>query len=210
MKKLLFVLIVVIQISCTKPAFNQKWANEKAPENFITRFETSKGKFDIQINRADSPKAVDRFYQLVNHQFLDSTIFYRVVPNFVAQFGISDTLRMSKWQKIRVPDEEVRVSNTKGALSFARGGKESRSSDLFINLKDNLRLDTLNYNNVKGFPAFGKVINGMKVVESLYSGYGDQVMPVYDTLSVNRTRFLNAFPKLDLINKVYIIKTKNK
>ena len=208
MKKLLFILIVVISVSCTKSVFNSKWVNEKAPENFVTRFETSKGKFDIQVNRADSPKAVDRFYQLVNHQFLDSTIFYRVVPNFVAQFGISDTLKMKKWSKFRISDEEVRAGNIKGALSFARGGKESRASDLFINLKNNQRLDTLSYNDVKGFPAFGKVINGMEVVESLYSGYGDQVMPVYDTLSVNRVRFLKAFPKLDLLNKMYILKEK--
>src|ERR1700744_5131757 len=79
--------------SCTKPFFKSKWLGERAPETFVTRFETSKGSFDILVTRSASPHAVDRYYQLVKHHFYDNGIFYRVVPNFVAQFGISDTVK---------------------------------------------------------------------------------------------------------------------
>ncbi len=206
MRKLLFILVTLSLISCTKAIYKSKWTTIKAPETFVTRFETTKGNFDIQINRVSSPKAVDRFYQLVQHHLFDSTIFYRVVPDFVAQFGISDSIKTALWKKTKIPDEAVLHGNIKGALSFARGGKESRHDHLFINLKNNQRLDTLNYNGVRGFPAFGNVIQGMDVVEKLYSGYGDKTMSKLDSL--NRTQFLLVFPKLDLINKVYILKNK--
>lgn len=194
-------------IGCTQSNFKSKWVNEKAPENFIARFETSKGSFDIQVNREWSPMAVDRFYQLVKHHYLDHTIFYRVVPNFVAQFGISDTVESNKWRKFIVPDERVIYGNKKGSLSFARAGKETRGSHLYVNLRDNLFLDTLNLYGVKGFPPFGNVIRGMEVIDSIYSGYGDNTMKQLDTLFLNRPRFLSIFPKLDSINKVYLLKT---
>lgn len=206
MRKLFFILSFLFLISCTKSVYKSKWTTAKAPETFITRFETSKGNFDVQINRESSPKAVDRFYQLVKNHFFDTTLFYRVVPDFVAQFGISDSTKTAQWQKTKIPDEEVRQSNIKGALSFARAGKETRHDHLYLNLKDNLRLDTINRNGVKGFPAFGNVIKGMEIVESLYSGYGNETMSKVDTL--NYTQLLKKFPKLDLINKVYILRKK--
>ena len=208
MKKIVVLLLSFVFLSCTKEVFNAKWTEEKAPENFVARFETNKGNFDIAITRDGSPKAVDRFYQLVQHRFYDNTIFYRVVPNFVVQFGNGDTIVTRKWDKFKVPDEKVKMSNLKGALSYARAGEETRGNDLFINIKDNQRLDTVNYNKVIGFPAFGKVIKGMEVVESLYGGYSNETMDPYDTLSPNRTAFLKRFPKLDLLHKVYILKTR--
>lgn len=198
--------MVLLLISCTKSVYKTKWTTEKAPDTFVARFETSKGTFDIQINRESSPMAVDRFYQLIKNHYFDTTIFYRVVPDFVAQFGISDSTKTALWQKTKIPDEEVRQSNLKGALSFARAGKETRHNHLFINLKDNPRLDTINYNGVKGFPAFGNVINGMDVVEKLYSGYGNETMSKLDT--INYTQLLKKFPKLDLISKIYILNIK--
>ncbi len=208
MKKIVLLVLSLALFSCSKEVFNTKWAEEKAPENFITRFETNKGTFDIEITRDGSPKAADRFYQLVRHHFYDNTIFYRVVPNFVVQFGNGDTIQTHKWDKFKVADEKVKMSNLKGALSYARAGEETRGNDLFINLNDNQRLDTVNYNKVRGFPAFGKVIKGMEVVESLYGGYSNETMDPYDTLSPNRAAFLKRFPKLDLLHKVYILKTK--
>jgi homoserine O-acetyltransferase len=205
-KKIVLVITALVIISCNKTIFKSQWTNEIAPENFVTRFETSKGTFDIQINREGSPKAVDRFYQLVKHHYYDNTIFYRVVPNFVVQFGIIDTTKTVPWKKYKIPDEKVIASNQKGTISFARDGKDSRDNHLFINLKNNQRLDTINYNGVKGFPAFGNVIKGMEVVDAIYSGYGDKTMSKLDSL--NRSQFLEIFPKLDLINKVYILKTK--
>lgn len=206
MKKLFFIFSLILLFSCSKSVYKTKWTTAKAPDTFVTRFETSKGTFDIQINRVSSPKAVDRFYQLVKNHYFDTTIFYRVVPDFVAQFGISDSTKTAQWKKSKIPDEEVRQSNIKGALSFARGGKETRHDHLFINLTDNPRLDTLNYQGVKGFPAFGNVINGMEVVEKLYSGYGNETMSKVNPL--NYAQLLKKFPKLDQISKIYILNIK--
>jgi homoserine O-acetyltransferase len=200
--------MIVFFSCCSKAVFQPKWTNDKAPENFITRFETSKGIFDIQVTRASSPMAVDRFYQFIKHHLYDNSLFYRVVPDFVVQFGNTDTTKTASWSKFKISDEKVLKSNTKGALSYARDGKDSRGNDLFINLKNNSRLDTVNYNGVKGFPSFGTVIEGMEVVESIYSGYGNSTMDQYDSLSPNRAKFLKTFPKLDSITKVYILKSR--
>jgi peptidyl-prolyl cis-trans isomerase A (cyclophilin A) len=207
MRPIIIILITTLLIGCSKSIFKSKWTNEKSPGNFVARFETSKGTFDVQVSREWSPMAVDRFYQLVKHHSLDHIIFYRVVPNFVAQFGISDTAEFKKWRQFIVPDEKVVSGNKKGSISFARAGKETRSDQLYFNLRDNLFLDTLNLYGVKGFPAFGDVIRGMEVVEALYSGYGDNTMKQLDTLYLNRSRFLSIFPKLDSINKVYLLET---
>jgi peptidyl-prolyl cis-trans isomerase A (cyclophilin A) len=206
MKNTTIVLLVLVLTSCTKAVFKSSWIHEKAPENFVTRFETSKGNFDIRIEREASPLAVDRFYQLVNHHLLDSVLVYRVVPKFVAQFGITDSLKTNPWKKVKVLDEKVVKSNLKGSLSFARSVKDSRNFDLFINLENNTRLDTVSYEKVVGFPAFGTISKGMEVVETFYSGYENQTMDKYDSLASNRKEFLKMFPKLDVIHKVYILK----
>jgi peptidyl-prolyl cis-trans isomerase A (cyclophilin A) len=208
MKNITIILLVLMLTSCNKAVFKSAWIHEKAPENFVTRFETSKGNFDITVDRAASPFAVDRFYQLVNHHLLDSVLIYRVVPKFVVQFGITDSLKTNPWKKFKVLDEKVVKSNIKGSLSFARSIKDSRDFDLFINLENNTRLDTVNYEKVVGFPAFGTVTKGMEVVETFYSGYGNEIMDKYDSLASNRKQFLKMFPKLDVIRKVYILKEK--
>ncbi|MBE0649491.1 MAG: peptidylprolyl isomerase [Bacteroidales bacterium] len=205
---ILTFIIALMVLSCSRPTFKAKWTTETAPDVFTARFETSKGNFDVEIHRAWSPKAADRFYQLVRHHFYDNMLFYRVVPNFVVQFGNSDTATFKHWEKYKVPDEEVIKSNLKGTMSFARDGKETRGNDLFINLQDNVRLDTIMYNGVRGFPVFGVVTKGMDVVESIYSGYGDETMSKLDTLYLNRAHFLKTFPKLDSIKKAFILTTE--
>lgn len=195
----------LICLGCSQRTFKVRWTKEKAPENFTARFETSKGNFDIAIERQLSPNAVDRFYQLLSHNFFDNSLFYRVNPGFVAQFGSNDSLAYKKWNSIKVPDEKVVQGNEIGTLSFARGGKESRTSDLFINLGDNSRLDTLLYNEVKGFPAFGKVTKGMENIKKLYSGYADNTMKHFDLMLNNRGEFIERYPKLDTIHKVSIV-----
>jgi len=201
----LVVLLIVLTFGCSPKTFNIKWTKEIAPENFTTRFETSKGNFDIALERSLSPKAADRFYQLVKHKFFDNSLFYRVNPGFVAQFGGNDSVAYKKWNSVTVPDEVVKQGNTKGTFSFARGGKGTRTSDLFINLGNNSRLDTLFYNEVRGFPSFGKVTSGMEVVEKLYSGYSDSTMEHFDLMITNRQEFLKKFPDLDVIEKVYLV-----
>ncbi|HVZ95531.1 MAG TPA: peptidylprolyl isomerase [Chitinophagaceae bacterium] len=207
MKRLLFICTIVC-VSCAPKIFKPEWVSEKSPEKFTARFETTKGIFDIEIERKWSPQAADRMYQLVKHHYFDDAVFYRVVPGFVVQFGGSDSVKNQAWQKNIVPDEPVLLSNKKGTLSFARSGKDSRSADVYINLADNLRLDTFDYSGVKGFPAFGMVTKGMDVVESLYDGYGEKTMDKLDTMYINRTRFLGMFPELDKINKAYILKRR--
>ena len=202
------MLIIYILMGCTKPVFKSAWVRETALDIFTTRFETSKGVFDIEVRRNASPKAADRYYQMVKNRFYTIAVFYRVDSNFVVQFGNSDTVTLNNWGKYKVPDEEVIQGNAKGTLSYARAGTETRGSELFINLKDNPKLDTIFYSGVKGFPSFGKVVKGMEVVESIYAGYGDNVFTKLDTLYSNRFYFLHLYPKLDTISKAYILKAK--
>ena len=197
---------MVLFSACSKPAFKSKWIKEQAPANFTARFETTKGVFDVEITREWAPLAADRFYQTVKHRYYNNTVFYRVVPNFVAQWGNNDTLALKLWEPYKIADEPVVQSNLKGFMSYARSGKETRGSTLFINLKDNQRLDTVIANGVKGYPPFGKIIRGMDVVDSLYSGYAGSTMSKLDTLQKYPALFLQQFPKLDRINKAYIIK----
>jgi cyclophilin family peptidyl-prolyl cis-trans isomerase len=200
------LIIVVLFSACSKPIFKSKWLKEEAPSQFITRFETTKGIFDVEITREWSPMAVDRFYQTVKHRYYNNTVFYRVVPNFVAQWGNNDTAVLKYWKPFKLADEPVIQSNLKGYMSYARSGKETRGSTLFINLKDNQRLDTVTANGVKGYPPFGKVIKGMEVVDSLYSGYEGKTMSKLDTLQKYPDLFFKQFPKLDKIYKIYVLK----
>lgn len=206
MKRISAFILVVLAISCGTKVFQTKWTEETAPEKFVARFETSKGDFDMKIERRLSPKAADRFYQLLKHDYFKNILFYRVNPGFVAQFGTSDSIASKNWNSIKIPDEEVLQGNTKGTLSFARGGVETRGTQLFINLDDNSRLDTLDYNGVKGFPAFGSVTEGMTVLDSLNSGYGDTTMGDYEMMFENKKEFLKKYPKLDSIYTAYILK----
>lgn len=204
MKKYLIAIVTLIIVSCSPKIFSKKWTTEIAPKNFTVAFNTSKGDFDVMITRSLSPKAADRFYQLVKHRYFDNQPFYRVNPGFVAQFGSTDSVNYNYWNSVKVPDEKVILGNSKGTISFGRGGPETRTTDLYINLSDNHRLDTILYNNVKGFPAFGKVVNGMDVVESLHSGYADTTMDTLDLMYTDRKAFLALFPKLDTIHKAYV------
>lgn len=208
MKYLLIIIAAFFLVCCSKSTFNPQWAKEKAPPTFNARFETSKGNFDIEVTRAWSPEAADRLHQLLTHHFYDNQYFYRVVPNFVVQFGNIDTTVNKKWEKFKVADEPVLKSNLKGYVSFARAGKETRGNDLFINLKDNARLDTVHAEGIVGYPVLGKVTSGMDVVEKFYSEYGNKTMDVYDSLSANRKKYLSLFPKMDSIKKAYILKSK--
>jgi cyclophilin family peptidyl-prolyl cis-trans isomerase len=204
MKKSIFFLFLFT--ACTGNEFNAIWTKEKAPDVFLVQFETSKGNFEAEINRHLSPLAVDRFYQLVRHDYFSNAIFYRVVPNFVAQFGNSDSSEIKNWREYKIPDEKVIGSNEKGTISFARDGKDSRNVELYINLEDNLFLDTIFYNEVKGFPVIGKVTQGMETVEALYDGYGDKTMEKLETFYQRRSEFLRTYSDLDSILKIKIIR----
>lgn len=204
MRIICFLFISVILIGCKKESFDAAWTQEQAPEVYKARFETTKGNFEIVVTRNWSPNAADRLYQLLKHNYYDNAIFYRVVPDFVAQFGNTNTAQMNQWKSVPIPDEAVKHSNIRGTISFARSGKDSRDLEIFINLDDNTTLDTLAYEGVKGFTPLGKVEKGMEVVDALYSGYGETPMG-NPNLYLNRNLFYQTYPKLDLIIKAYLI-----
>ncbi|WP_207632526.1 peptidylprolyl isomerase [Foetidibacter luteolus] len=179
-----------------------------APANFKARFETTKGNFEIEAHRNWSPQAVDRLYQLIKSGSYNNIAIYRVIPNFVAQFGTNnDTLVNSQWAKYKITDEPVMHSNDSGTVAFARSGKDSRSNDIYINLKSNPRLDTIFYNDTKGFPVIAVVTRGMNVVQQFYNGYQEEPMAkAGDSIPEWNKYFKEKYPLLDYINKAYIIK----
>jgi cyclophilin family peptidyl-prolyl cis-trans isomerase len=210
MRRIFLILSVFLVTGCSHAIFKERWLKTKSPETFSVRFETSKGSFEAEFTRQWSPKAVDRLYVQFKHGYYNHTLFYRVRPGYVVQFGGDDHIKEKQWGRIKVPDEPVLQPNTRGAISFARSTKDSRGNDLFINLANNSpRLDTITYNGVTGFPVLGKVTKGMETVDALYNGYSDRVFQLYDTLISNKQKFLESFPKLDSIKKVVLIRTKS-
>lgn len=186
-----------------KKALSDVSLKEKAPAVFTAHFETTKGPFDIQVTRAWSPNGADRFYTLVKNGFYDNIKFFRVVPDFVVQFGISgDPSLAMKWLKSNITDDPVKESNKKGFVTFAKSSlPDSRSTQVFINLSDNSRLDGM------GFAPIGKVTKGMDVVEKLYGGYGEEVTQLQGEIATQGNAFLDKnYPKLDSIKRATIAK----
>ncbi len=180
------------------------------PDSFVVRFETSGGAFDVMARKAWAPNGVDRFYTLVRDRYYDGARFFRVVKDFVAQFGLAADPRLtSAWRIRAIADEPVKHTNARGTISYARGGPGTRSTQLYINLKDNARLDTL---NGFGFPPIAEVITGMQVVDSLYSGYGEAARPggrgqgpSQDSINRQGNAYLTrAFPKLDYVKSARV------
>lgn len=165
-----------------------------APNEFKVTFDTSKGPFTVEVHREWAPRGADRFYELVQSRFLNDARFFRVVKDFVVQFGINkDPEVQAKWRESNIPDDPVKQSNKRGYLVFATAGPSTRTTQLFINLGDNTAsLDP------QGFAPFAKVTDGMDVVDSLYSGYGEQ--PQQPNIQAEGNRYLESqFPKLDYI-----------
>src|ERR1700730_637118 len=172
---------------------------DKAPETYQVKFETSKGDFTVSVTRAWAPLGADRFYNLAKHHFFDNESFFRVLKGFVAQFGISAYPPVNAvWEKATIKDDPVTQSNKKYLLTFATAGPNTRTTQLFINLADNPRLDTM------GFAPFGQVTDGMNVVDTLYADYGEGAPggsgPNQDEIQKQGKPYLDKnFPKLDYI-----------
>jgi len=210
MKKItLFVLFSLILISCgEKKVFKEKWTQEKAPKTFKAGFETTQGDFEIAAIRSLSPKGVDRLYQLIKHDIYTDIALYRVLPKFVVQFGIhNDSVVNNSWSHYKLPDEPVLHKNDSMTIAFARGGVETRTTQIFINMKDNHRLDDLEYSGVKGFTVVAKVTSGFETVRKFYADYGPKAASQQDSIYTYGNSFLrNNYPELDYINKATIIK----
>lgn len=180
-------------MSCSKPIPAVKTVGQ-APDSFRVAFETTRGSFVVQVNRAWAPHGADRFYALVENQFFDGDPFFRVLPGFIAQFGLNLTRKINEqWDEPRIPDDSVRQSNLRGTLTFAAEGPNSRNHQLFFNLADkNARLDRT------GFAPIGKVVSGMEVVDSLNSEYADAPEQHYIN-TMGESYLKRLFPKLDYI-----------
>jgi peptidyl-prolyl cis-trans isomerase A (cyclophilin A) len=181
-----------------------------APDSFDTELVTTKGVIVVRVVRAWSPQGADRFHALVRSGFFTDVAFHRTIRNFVAQFGISgDTAISRAWTSRTIPDDTVRTTNRRGTLSFARGGPNTRSTQLYFTLVDNTpRLDTL---NGFGFPPIGRIIEGLAVLDSLnweYSGTrGGQQFPGprQDSLRILGNEYLHRnFPRLDYIVRAHV------
>jgi cyclophilin family peptidyl-prolyl cis-trans isomerase len=165
----------------------------KAPDVYEVTFKTTAGDFVVTVTRAWAPIGADRFYNLVKHGFFTDAAFFRVVPGFIVQFGLSANPAVNKvWDKASIKDDPVTQSNHAGYLTFATAGPNTRTTQLFINFGENAALDS------QGFAAFGKVTAGMDVVQKIYSGYGES--PDQALITDQGKAYLDkSFPKLDHI-----------
>ena len=201
--RLLFVLgaLVVATAGCSdKPATPARTAPVgPAPDSFRVAFETTRGTFVVEVKRAWTPRGADRFYDLAAEGFFDENRFFRVLPGFIAQFGVNDDKKLNeRWESTTIADDPVRQTNAHGTLVFASDGANSRSHQLFINLADNKTLDR------QGFSPLGRVVMGLSVVDSIYSGYGET--PSYHLLATLGNSYLKRmFPRLDYIKTARIV-----
>lgn len=179
--------------------------NATAPATFRAKFETSKGEFVIEVHRDWAPHGADRFYNLVRNGFYDGVRFFRVIEGFMAQFGIHGDPRIAAvWRGAQIPDDPVVQSNRRGYVSYAMAGPNTRTTQVFINFVDNTRLDQM------GFAPFGVVVEGMDVVDQLYSGYGEGAPrgtgPDQRYIQAQGNEYLNReFPNLDYVVRATVI-----
>ena len=175
--------------------------NEKAPDQFKVRLETSKGPILIQVQRDWTPLGADRFYTLVKTGYLNGDRFFRVVPNFIVQFGLGPDPKLNaRWGQANLKDEPVKENNVRGTVAFAKTAMpNTRSTQLFFNINDNVQsLDP------QGFAPFGRVIDGMNVVDQIYQGYGDK--PDQHRIETEGNAYLEKeFPNLDYIKTATIV-----
>jgi peptidyl-prolyl cis-trans isomerase A (cyclophilin A) len=185
---------------------NPAGLKEKAPETYKVNFDTSKGMVVIEVTRAWAPNGADRFYNLVKSGFYNDARFFRVISGFMVQFGIhGDPAVSAPWRMARIPDDPVKESNKRGYITFATAGPNTRTTQVFINFRDNAGLDG------QGFAPFGRVISGMDVVDKLYAGYGEGAPsgrgPNQGQIQAEENAYLTkSFPQLDYVKTATIAK----
>ena len=179
--------------------------NKTSPDLFQAKFETSKGDFVIEVHRDWSPNGADRFYNLVRNGYYDGVRFFRVLDGFMAQFGISgDPEASAIWRQRAIPDDSARASNTRGYVTYAMAGPNTRTTQVFINYADNSRLDGM------GFAPFGLVVEGMDVVDGFYSEYGEGAPsgrgPNQARIQAEGNGYLETeFPLLDHVERAFVV-----
>jgi peptidyl-prolyl cis-trans isomerase A (cyclophilin A) len=175
--------------------------NRTAPAKFRAKLTTTKGDVVIEVTRDWAPRGADRFYNLVRAGFFTNCSFYRTISGFMTQFGLSARPEVTRaWQDARIQDDPVKQSNIRGKVTFATAGPNTRTTQLFINYGNNARLDAL------GFAPFGEVVEGMDVVDKLYSGYAGAPADRTDQITAQGKAFLDkTFPLLDRILTASIV-----
>ncbi len=175
------------------------------PEVFRVKFQTSQGDFVVEAPRAWAPHGVDRFHELLRMHYFDQSRFFRVVPGFIAQFGVHRDFNVhGKWREYFIADDPPQQKNLRGTLAFAMSGGGTRATEIFINLADDPALDQ------QGFVPFAKVVEGMDVVDKFYAGYGE-MRPEGKYIDPSRVEgeaneyLVQRFPKLDYILKTEIL-----
>src|SRR5689334_358131 len=183
---------------------NPAGLREQAPATYKARFDTTKGVFVVEVTRAWAPRGADRFYNLVKNGFYDNARFFRVISGFMVQFGINgDPGIMARWRAAQISDDPVSQSNTRGLITFATAGPNTRTSQVFINFGDNSQLDRM------GFAPFGRVASGMNVVDSIDAEYGEGAPrgrgPDQSRVQNEGNAYLaKDFPRMDYIKKATI------
>jgi peptidyl-prolyl cis-trans isomerase A (cyclophilin A) len=196
--------------AATRPVYDRALLHpallkDKAPAVYKVQFLTTRGDFVVTVTRVWAPLGADRFYNLVKHHFYDNASFFRVLPGFMAQFGISAYPAVNKvWEPAVIKDDPVTQSNVRSYITFATGGPNTRTTQVFINFGDNQRLDR------DGFAPFGLVTDGMKVVDMFYDQYGEGAPsgggPDQDQIQKQGKPYLDkGWPKLDFIKTATII-----
>jgi cyclophilin family peptidyl-prolyl cis-trans isomerase len=179
---------------CSKPP-----AKLVVPEVYRVRFDTTQGDFTVEVSRAWAPRGADRFYELVNMRYFDEGRFFRVLPGFIAQFGVNKDFKVHDvWREFFIVDDPPKQKNTRGTLAFAQSGPNTRATEVFINLADNAVLDE------QHFVPFGRIVEGMDVPGKFYSGYGELGPegkgPDSGRIEEEANEYLvPRFPKLDYI-----------
>jgi peptidyl-prolyl cis-trans isomerase A (cyclophilin A) len=185
---------------------NPAGLTEQAPNAYKVKFDTTKGAFVIDVRRDWAPNGADRFYNLVKNGYYDNVRFFRVISGFMVQFGIhGDPQVAAKWREARIKDDPVKQSNKRGTITYATGGPNTRTTQVFINFADNSMLDS------QGFSPFGQVSSGMNVVDAINAEYGEGAPrgrgPDQGRIQQEGNAYLNkSFPKLDYVRKATIEK----
>jgi peptidyl-prolyl cis-trans isomerase A (cyclophilin A) len=183
------------------------WGAHRAPADFSVRVETTAGSFTIEVHRDWAPHGADRFYELVRAGYYDDSRFFRVVPGRWVQFGISGRPDVAeKWRGLTIPDDPLTHSNTRGYVAFSNTGRDTRSTQVYINTGDNSRNDS-----EAGFAPFGQVVDGMDVVDRLYGGYGEHSgsgmrAGHQDAMFAGGNAYMDReFPKLDKLLRATVV-----
>ena len=206
MRKFLAVALTVGAVGIAAMTVFAQTPDEKAPATYKVKFDSSAGPFVVEVHRDWAPNAADHFYTLVKNGFYDEARFFRVVPNFMVQFGINgDPAVNSAWRNARIAVDPVKTSNKRGFITYAMGGTpDTRTTQVFINFKDNANLDAL------GFAPFGEVVTGMDIVDKIFAvGEGAPRGPGPDQgrIQAEGNAYLTKeFAKLDYVKKATIAK----